>query len=330
MKKLFTFLSGAHNNSVGINSNYRRVSSICPIRTFVVVFMIALAPSTIKGQITIDFNNAALGAYFHAQDPSNGKYNVEYVMGESYNTIGNGARIGNIINYKNSTSGSVDISRLAFTVNTNGAGNAHNTGYGFYLRRDPTSGVNKAGLYTGNGNSVFAVLNLKPGDKVKIKYAATSNIVYGGANIRIENYNQWCTQLDNQGSEKEVTVDINFIGDLRVKVNQGTIIQSITIVPGPRAQYQITTESNKTTFAFTQDGLLDENDYTIPYLQASFGNINDFLMVSGLKAEMHKSDWSETLETGGHNYHSRFEWAALDAMNDATSLIIEIIKQWAV
>ena len=36
------------------------------------------------------------------------------------------------------------------------------------------------------------------------------------------------------------------------------------------------------------------------------------------------------LYTGGHNYHSRFEWAALDAMNDATSLIIEIIKQWAV
>ena len=35
------------------------------------------------------------------------------------------------------------------------------------------------------------------------------------------------------------------------------------------------------------------------------------------------------LYTGGHNYHSRYEWAALDAMADCTSLIIGIIKQWA-
>ena len=35
------------------------------------------------------------------------------------------------------------------------------------------------------------------------------------------------------------------------------------------------------------------------------------------------------LYTGGHNYHSRFEWAALDAMNDSVALIIEIARQWA-
>ncbi|MBR1583878.1 MAG: peptidase T, partial [Spirochaetales bacterium] len=35
------------------------------------------------------------------------------------------------------------------------------------------------------------------------------------------------------------------------------------------------------------------------------------------------------LYTGGHNYHSLTEWAALDAMNDSTALIVEIIKQWA-
>lgn len=34
------------------------------------------------------------------------------------------------------------------------------------------------------------------------------------------------------------------------------------------------------------------------------------------------------LYTGGHNYHSRFEWAALDAMNDSVALIIEIARQW--
>ncbi len=35
------------------------------------------------------------------------------------------------------------------------------------------------------------------------------------------------------------------------------------------------------------------------------------------------------LYTGGHNFHSRFEWAAVDAMCDSVALIVEIIKQWA-
>ena len=35
------------------------------------------------------------------------------------------------------------------------------------------------------------------------------------------------------------------------------------------------------------------------------------------------------LYTGGYNYHSRYEWAALDAMNESVALIIEIIRQWA-
>ena len=35
------------------------------------------------------------------------------------------------------------------------------------------------------------------------------------------------------------------------------------------------------------------------------------------------------LYTGGYNYHSRYEWAALEAMNDSVALIIEIVRQWA-
>lgn len=112
------------------------------------ITMMMLAPSTVKGvTTTINFETAALGAYFHAQDPTNAKYNVEYVMGESYSAI-NGAQVGNVINYKYSNSGSVDISRLAFVLNTSGAGNAANEGAGFYLRRDATNKV--AGLYVGN------------------------------------------------------------------------------------------------------------------------------------------------------------------------------------
>ncbi len=32
---------------------------------------------------------------------------------------------------------------------------------------------------------------------------------------------------------------------------------------------------------------------------------------------------------GGHNFHSLYEWAAVDCMNDAVKLVVEIIKQWA-
>lgn len=35
------------------------------------------------------------------------------------------------------------------------------------------------------------------------------------------------------------------------------------------------------------------------------------------------------LYTGSYNFHSCFEWTTLDGMNDITSLIIEIVKQWA-
>ncbi|MBO6000538.1 MAG: peptidase T [Spirochaetales bacterium] len=35
------------------------------------------------------------------------------------------------------------------------------------------------------------------------------------------------------------------------------------------------------------------------------------------------------LYTGGYNYHSRYEWAALDAMNDSVALILGIIRRWA-
>lgn len=35
------------------------------------------------------------------------------------------------------------------------------------------------------------------------------------------------------------------------------------------------------------------------------------------------------LYTGGHNLHSVYEWAAVDAMSDSVDLICEIIRQWA-
>lgn len=257
--------------------------------------MMMLAPSAVKGvTTTINFETAALGAYFHAQDPTNAKYNVEYVMGESYSAI-NGAQVGNVINYKYSNSGSVDISRLAFVLNTSGAGNAANEGAGFYLRRDATNKV--AGLYVGNWEQKLAVLGLRPGDKVTLKYSGT-DVSDNNANIHVENENsqRWLTQL-SKGQTATETVDINFIGDLIIKPNKGTIINSITI-DSEIAEYNITTEGSTTTFEFTKKGLLEENDFAIPYMSVSFGNKNDYLVVGDdLQSRMFKSNGTETLET---------------------------------
>ena len=33
--------------------------------------------------------------------------------------------------------------------------------------------------------------------------------------------------------------------------------------------------------------------------------------------------------TGGHNFHSRTEWASLDQMMTATKTVIELVKLWA-
>ena len=54
--------------------------------------------------------------------------------------------------------------------------------------------------------------------------------------------------------------------------------------------------------------------------------IDGYLVTAGHVIDHNKTYY---LYTGGHNYHSRYEWAALDAMNDSVALIVEIIKQWA-
>ena len=227
MKRLFCFSTACQSRNLEGKNQLRRYSLVRMM--LMAITMMMLAPSAMNGATTtINFETAALGAYFHAQDPTNAKYNVEYVMGESYSAI-NGAKVGNVINYKYSNTGSVDISRLAFVLNTSGAGNAANEGAGFYLRRDATNKV--AGLYVGNWEQKLAVLGLRPGDKVTFKYSGT-DISENNANIHVENENsqRWFTQL-SKGQTATETVDINFIGDLIIKPNKGTIINSITVYP---------------------------------------------------------------------------------------------------
>lgn len=297
MKKLFTFLSRANNNSVGIDSNHRRVSSIYSM--LIVVVIMLMVPSGVKGATTtMNFENAGNAAYNHANDPNNGRYYANVVMSDqSYDAIGNGAKVGDYISSKNSTTyPNIDISRLAFIFNSSAAGNnLSNTSAGFYLARDATKKV--SGLYTGVQSSKLAILNLKPGDKVTINFAASTNVESWGAGINWTNGDGWT------GSGETRT--ISFIGDLILEVNKGTIIQSI-VIESEIAEYEITTSADgkTSTFVFTKDGLLDNNDYTLPNLSASFGSITDFLVVQNYESHMYKADdGTENLVTDPtHNY----------------------------
>lgn len=276
--------------------------------------MMMLVPSAVKGATTeMNFYDAGIAAS-NAAGGSTDKYEANIVMSDQgYNAIGSGAKVGTSIDYRYNSSAfkSVDISRLAFIVNTNGKGNADVDGDGFYLRytKYTISGTDYriAGLYNARWSQKLAVLNLKPGDKVIFTYGATEesknsdNNTYN-ANLHNDTYNYWFTPAATEkGRTVQYTVDISHLGDLVVSVNRGTIIQSIKIVSNP-AEYEIVTNGNATTFRFTANGSLEENDYAIPFLSASFGSINDYLVVQDLKAHMYNSDGNEDLKTQGVNF----------------------------
>ena len=216
---------------------------------------------------------------------------------KSYSGI-SGAYVGNVINYRG---GSLDISRLAFSHNSEA--DAYTTdGAGFYLYAERISGTWYRGLYTGQWNQKFAVLNLKPGDRVTFTYSGSS-VSGDNANLHNDTNNQWLTQI-GKGQTTSATVEVYFIGDLIISVNAGTIITSIEIVSNV-AEYDISTSADgkTSTFEFTKDGTLDNNDFTLPNLSASFGSIYDFLIVQNYESHMYKTDGTENLVTDPtHNY----------------------------
>ncbi len=290
MKRLFTFATPRCRE---LKSSSQRKRNMLVRMMVMAIAMMILAPSAMKGATTtIDFTPAAIAAQFHADSPSSDKYYANIVMSNvSYDAIGNGAKIGNVIQSKNSkTNPDIDISRLAFVVNTNGVGNADNTGAGFYLRRNGSLSSRPAGLYTGaSGNTEFAILNLKPGNKVTISFT-------GGNGVYNVTQGQWFTS----GS----AMTISNVGDLRIGVTQGTYIASITI-ESEVAEYDISTSADgkKSTFVFTKDGLLDNNDFTLPNVSASFGSIYDYLVVQNYESHMYKTDGTENLVTDPtHNF----------------------------
>ncbi len=287
----------------------RRPSASSP--SSLILFMMALAmmmlvPSGMKGATTtINFDPAGTAAQKAADGDDS--YETNFEMGENYSAIGYGAKVGVRMNYRNhsTTWTNIDISRLAFILNTNGRGNAHVEGDGFYLRRDTDGRVRKSGLYNSKWTQKLAVLNLKPGDKVTFVYCGSSNIDNdnngnGNANLHDDTHNQWLTQI-GIGQTATRTIEMSSIGDLIVSANKGTIIQSITIDSNV-AEYDITTVDNTTTFEFTKEGLLEENDFAIPYMSVSFGSATDYLVVqNGQQSHMYNSDGNENLVTGGPN-----------------------------
>jgi hypothetical protein len=267
-----------------------------------VVLMMILAPSAMKAAtMTIDFTAPTVAK--QNVEWGNSGYSTNFQMSNNnYNRI-SGAKVGNRIDYQWSGDYSVNISRLAFVYNSS-ALTSTKDGSGFYLYGERIGNPWFRGLYTGQWNTQLAILHLAPGNKVTFTYSGSDR---SGDNANLRNQRKvingsggWMTQV-GKGQTATVTVDIDFSGDLIVSANQGTIIHSITI-EYEVAEYKITTSDNSTSFEFTKSGTLEENDFAIPNLTASFGSINDHLVVQNLEAHMYKPDESEDLVTGGTNF----------------------------
>ena len=270
------------------------------LKMVMAVAMMMLAPSTVKGATTtMNFSEAASSKQYYAS-------RFSLTQGDNYGAI-SGAKIGGTVTYRNQGGSgdlSFDISRLAFSYNSS-AGIFDEEGSGFYMYAERVVNPWYRGLYTGQWNTELAVLNLKPGDKVTFTYSGSTQ---SGDNANLRNVREidqngsggWLTQV-GKGQTTSHTVDVTFIGDLIVRANKGTIIQSI-VIESNIAEYDITTVGNTTTFEFTKEGLLEENDFAIPFMSVSFGSATDYLVVQNNKqAYMYNSNGNEDLVTGGQN-----------------------------
>ncbi len=260
MKRLFTFATPRCRE---LKSSSQRKRNMLVRMMVMAIAMMILAPSAMKGATTtMDFGDAGRAHYFQYANSSLGYYATVNMSSTDYSGI-SGAKVGDNITYKYGNTKGIDISRLAFVFNSSAHGNENNTGAGLYLRRD---GGN-SGLFAGaSGNTEFAILDLKPGNRVTINFT-------GGSGVYCVTQGQWFTS----GS----AITFTNLGDMRIGATQGTYISSITIEE-EIAEYEILTNSdNSTEFWFTAPGSLEVNDFAIPYMSASFGSASDYLVVQG-------------------------------------------------
>ncbi len=157
MKKLFTFLSRANNNSVGISFNHRRVSFIYSMLTLIAIML--MVPQGVKAEIVTT-------TYDFAASVQNGNSTTEY----STETI----KVGGVNCTVFTTLGNVqDPGRFA----------SQNTG--MILRSASSSSGTSYGLCeTGIGTNqyrTFAINNLFAGDVVTINGSTTFSVTSGNA-----------------------------------------------------------------------------------------------------------------------------------------------------
>ena len=169
MKKLFTFLSRANNNSIGISFNHRRVSFIYSMLTLVAIML--MVPQLAKGAIvTTTYDFGKLARYAATQNGATGKQAI--TMGSSYSGI-TAAQYGTETSFtSNGDTYTLDLSRFAFRNN--------NDNRGWILYSD---GGNDSGFMFWYATPEFAITNLKKGDNVEVVFKAqgnrTSQMTYG-------------------------------------------------------------------------------------------------------------------------------------------------------
>ena len=296
----------------------RRPSASSP--SSLILFMMALAmmmlvPSTMRGATeTYNFNQVATAAYEHAANPSDATTYCNYSTSGDYSGISGGKIISSFTfrSWLNTTETVLDINdRLAYRI-ANAASNAHSDTDGLYLRGEKNgNNFTRRGLYCGKWYQELAILNLKPGDKVTFYFEGADN---PGVRYKRISQNVHCSQdnsgdiynytndkwFTNSNNSEEHPINITSAGDLRVELNQYTYITSIKIESADPATYTIVPDGAKTTFEFTGAGVLEDNDFYIPSMAASFGSLDDFLVVGNdNQCRMIKGDGSETLETNG-------------------------------
>jgi hypothetical protein len=311
-----TFGSAALSNvRMNLSASHTRM-----LLSMTMLVMMLLAPSSVKGAV-YDFNwqywlNGATNAYLNASGIDTNCSGAIIMSGNDYDGI-EGAQTVTRVQYRSKkNNGSYSTAkmevneRLAFVLNTEGKANEYNGNNGWYLRAEPNgNSYYHRALYTGCWNSKLAILSLRGGDKVTFTFEAGDHVSDYGAGIHY-NKSVHCHRGDNNDIynnqnayfESGQTIYITSSGDLIIDANIGTYITGIKIESEDVAKYKITTSGNTSTFEFTSNGVLDDNDFALPYLSFSMGSTDDYLLVQNLEAHMIKANGTEDLVTGNAQY----------------------------
>ena len=256
--------------------------------TLLVLLGMLLVPSSVRATIEygITTNDFWIAAHFN---------NYSKDMGDDYPGI-SGAKFIRRLNYTDYTNKNSHpaISYIACIENQ------------WNLARRTDDDNQNCGL-KGSAGALLAITELRAGDIVNIewvdiwnvntsflKYSQSVHAVCGNSGDIYNNNNYTIPS----GQDITITSD----GDLFVRAEEWNVcIRKITIKKPHAATYSITksAQNHSTTFTFTGDGRLEENEFALPYMSVYFGNVNDFMLVNNTKSEMYDYNKSEDLKLDG-------------------------------